>query len=108
MKRKFTQIAKSLTGFTIPVFGGGVSWKPIETDRDIIRKLMTFLEDRRALYNPYDIEMPEYVSRSILEIRKEITDMLQRIGENPDISPHLRAMRAACRKYLDEVRDKAK
>ncbi|OGO01354.1 MAG: hypothetical protein A2Y90_00600 [Chloroflexi bacterium RBG_13_52_12] len=99
MKRKFSQVAKSLTGFSTPVFG--ISWNPPETDRDIIRKIITFLEDRRALYNPYDIEMPEYVARSIIEIRKELTEILKSIGDNPEISPHLRAMRAACRKYLD-------
>lgn len=101
MKIKFKQIAKSLTGFSTPFFG--VSWNPPETDRDIVRKLITFLEDRRALYNPYNIETPMFVDQSLLEIRKELTDTLQRIDDNPNISPHLRAMRAACRKYLNEV-----
>ena len=101
MKIPFDKVAKSLTGFSTPIFG--VSWNPPKTDRDIVRKLITFLEDRRALYNPYDIEMPVYVARSILEIRKELTAILQSIGDNPEISPHLRAIRAACRKYLDGV-----
>ena len=105
MKIKYKQIAKSLTGFSTPFFG--VSWNPPETDRDIVRKLITFLEDRRALYNPYNIETPMFVDQSLLEIRKELTNTLQRIGNNPDISPHLRAMRAACRKYLNEVRNQS-
>ena len=101
MKIKYRQIAKSLTGFSTPFFG--VSWNPPETDRDIVKKLITFLEDRRALYNPYNIETPMFVDQSLLEIRKELTNTLQGIGDNPEISPHLRAMRAACRKYLNEV-----
>jgi hypothetical protein len=101
MKRQFKKVAKSLTGFSTPVFG--ISWNPTETDRDIVRKLITFLEDRRALYNPYDIEMPEYVARSIIEIRKELTDTINKIDDNQDITPHLRAMRAVCRKYLDGI-----
>ena len=101
MKIKYKQIAKSLTGFSTPFFG--VSWNPPETDRDIVRKLITFLEDRRALYNPYNIETPMFVDQSILMIRKELTDTLQKLGDNPDISPHLRAMRAACRKYMNEA-----
>jgi hypothetical protein len=103
MKVKYKQIAKSLTGFSTPFFG--VSWTPPETDRDVVRKLITFLEDRRALYNPYNIETPMFVDQSLLEIRIELTGTLQRIGDNPDISPNLRAMRAACRKYLNEVGD---
>ncbi len=104
MKIKYKQISKSLTGFSTPFFG--VSWTPPETDRDVVRKLITFLEDRRALYNPYNIETPMFVDQSLLEIRKELTSILQRIGDNPDISLNLRAMRAACRKYLNEVGDK--
>jgi hypothetical protein len=101
MKIKYKKLAKNLTGISTPFFG--VSWNPPETDREIVRTLITFLEDRRALYNPYNIETPMFVAQSLIEIRKELTSLLQRIGDNPAISPHLRAMRAACRKYLDEA-----
>lgn len=103
MKIKYRKIAKSLTGISTPFFG--VSWNPPESDRDVVRKLITFLEDRRALYNPYNIETPIFVAHSLIEVRKELTDILQSVGDNPDVSPHLRAMRAACRKYLNEVGD---
>ena len=101
MKIKYKKLAKSLTGISTPFFG--LSWNPPETDREIVRTLITFLEDRRALYNPYNIETPMFVDQSLIEIRKELTSLLQRIGDHPEISPHLRAMRAACRKYLNEV-----
>jgi hypothetical protein len=50
MKTTFKKIAKSLTGISTPVFG--VSWTPPESDREVVRKLVVFLEDRRALYSP--------------------------------------------------------
>ena len=106
MKIKYKKLAKSLTGISTPFFG--VSWNPPETDREIVRRLITFLEDRRALYNPYNIETPMFVGQSLIEIRKELTSLLQRIGDNREISPHLRAMRAACRKYLNEVGNRDK
>jgi len=106
MKVPFKKIAKSLTGISTPVFG--ISWNPPETEREIVRKLLVFLEDRRTLYNPYNIETTMFVDQSLIEIRKELTSTLQRIGDNPDISPHLRAMRAACRKYLNEVGDQTR
>lgn len=68
-----------------------------------MRKLITFFEDRRALYNPYNIETPMWVIESVLEIRKKLTDTLEALDDNSDISPHLRAMRAACRKFMDET-----
>jgi hypothetical protein len=104
MRIKYAKIAKSLTGFSTPLFG--LSWNPPETDRSIVRKIITFLEDRRALYNPYNIETPIFVDQSLIEIRKELTDTLQNIGDNPEISPHLMAMRAACRKYLDATQSR--
>jgi len=101
MKVSFKKIALSLTGISTPVFG--ISWNPPELERDIVRKLIVFLEDRRALFNPFDIEMPVYVDRSIIEIRHELTEILKVLGENSDISQHVRALRAACRKFLDEI-----
>ena len=103
MKISFKKIAKSITGFSTPFFG--VSWSPPESDREVVRSLITFFEDRRALYNPFNVETPELVIRSVLEIRKELTNTLQKLGDNQDICPHLRAMRAACRKFLDQAEE---
>lgn len=99
MRIKFSKILKRLTGISTPVFG--VSWNPPDSDREIVRRLTAFLEDRRVLYNPYDLEMPMYVDESLVEIRRELTRLLQTIDDDSGIPPHLRAMRAACRKYLD-------
>ena len=104
MKITFKNIAKSLTGISTPVFG--VSWKPPETDRNIVRKLVIFFEDRRALYNPYDVETPHWVIDSVLEIRRKLTETLASIDQDSDIALHLRAMRAACRKFMDEAEHK--
>ena len=101
MKIKYKHIARSLTGFSIPVFG--VSWNPPVTDRQIARELIAFLEDRRVLYNPFELENPRYVVESVLEIRRVLTEMLQRLEDDSDIGSHLRAIRAACRKFLNQV-----
>lgn len=101
MKINFKRIAKRLTGISTPFFG--VSWTPPDTHREVARKLITFLEDRRALYNPYDMETPVWVIESVLEIRRRLTETLGALDEDADISPHLRAMRAACRKFMDEA-----
>jgi len=101
MKVSFKEIAKSLTGISTPF--GGVSWKPPETERGVVRKLLVFLEDRRALYNPYDIEMPVYVDRSIIEIRHKLTEILESLDEKSEASQHIHAMRAACRKFLNQT-----
>ena len=95
----FQRIAQRITGISTPVFG--ISWNPPEEKRDIVRRLVTFLEDRRALYAGYDFEHGPWVEQSVLEMRAEITKTLKACPEDDHLTGPLRAMRAACRKFLD-------
>jgi hypothetical protein len=101
MKVSFKRIAHSLADDSVPVFG--VSFKPSEAEREIVRKLIAFLEDHRVLYNPFDIEMPQYVEQSITEIRRELTGILETLDDDSEISQHVRAMRLACREFLKQM-----
>ncbi len=100
MKLTFEKITKRLTGISIPVFG--VSWNPSEPDRDVAKKIVFYLEDRRALFHPYDTEVPYHVIESVMQIREYLTDLLQKIETDSELVSNIRVMRAACRKYLDE------
>jgi hypothetical protein len=103
MKYKFRELTSRLTGVSIPVFG--VSWTAPEPERKVVRDLLVFLEDRRALYNPYAFEIDTQVSDSVLEIRKELTEAIRRLPETSNAVPLLRALRASCREYLNSVND---
>jgi hypothetical protein len=98
----FKQIASRITGISIPIFG--VSWNPPESQRDIVRQIFIFLEDRRALYNDFAHELNHEVSKSVFAIRSELTAALKRLPENSEATPCFKAMRAACREYLDNAR----
>jgi hypothetical protein len=106
VKIGYRQLRKRLTGISTPF--GGASWIPPEPDRDIVRRLMTFLEDRRVLYTNYSLEVPDWVTKSVLEIRQELTAILKSLDEDSPIVPHLKAMRAACRKFLDQTQGQAR
>jgi hypothetical protein len=95
----FKELAGRITGISIPIFG--VSWNPPTTERQIVRETFVFLEDRRALYNDYAHEMEHEVAESVLAIRAELTAALKRLPEESEAAPCFRAMRAACREYLD-------
>jgi hypothetical protein len=97
----FKEIAGRLTGFSTPVFG--VSWNPPESERGIARRVIAFLEDRRVLYNPYHIEIDDQVTSSVLDIRQALTTEIGSLDAQSELAAHLRAMRAACRKYLDDT-----
>lgn len=97
---KFKEIIKRLNGISTPVFG--VSWNPNQTDKDHAREVITYLEDRRVLYAPSEMEQPHYCVQSVLEIRRFLTQKIAGT-HGKDLQDSLRAMRAACRKFLDTV-----
>lgn len=100
---KFTEILArtKVTGISIPIFG--IQWTPIEPEVTKARRIVAFLEDRRVLYAPSEMEVPEHCVESVLEIRKFLTAELGSIDSNTELAKNIRAMRASCRKFLNEV-----
>lgn len=81
----------------------GVSWNPSKRHKDIANKLMTFLEDRRVLFNPYELENPVHCQQSVIQIREFITELLFDVDTDTEIAIALRMIRASCRKFLDTI-----
>ena len=98
----FDLIKSRLTGLSCPVFG--LSWNPPESDRTVARRLLRFFEDRRVLYNPSEMEVRKHCVLSVLEIRDKSTSELESLNSEDLIGP-IRALRAACRKFLNSVGD---
>ena len=101
VKLTFKELTSRLTGFSIPIFG--VSWQPEESDVKIAKRVVNFLEDRRVLYSPYDLEVPRHCVSSILEIRRMLTDEIGKLSQKKDLFNDLQLLRSACRKFLDEI-----
>jgi len=99
---KFSEVARRLTGISCPIFG--ISWDPGEAKVSSARRVLTYLEDRRVLYVPSEVEVPDHCVDSILDIRRFLTTELGHLDDkDEDIAPHLRAMRASCRAFLDRT-----
>lgn len=97
---KFREIASRLTGISSPIFG--VSWNPAAAEVTVARRVIAFLEDRRVLFVDESLEVPEHCVTSVIEVRRYLTSEIQQLPEG-ELSSSLRAMRAACRKFLDAV-----
>lgn len=95
------QLVSRLRGLSF--LGSGASWQSPEAERDVARRVVTFFEDRRVLYNPYRVEVPEHCVESVIEIRRFLTDELGDLYNDDGIAENLRAMRAACRQFLNTV-----
>ena len=98
---KFSEIVKKVTGFSTPIFG--VSWNPPESERSVAKRIIAQLEDRRVLYNPSEMEVPDHCVMSVIDMRRMLSQELGTLDENSALAMSLRAMRAACRKFLDSV-----
>lgn len=102
VKIKVAELAKRITGFSVPLFG--LQWNPSKSERETVRAFLTFLEDRRVLYTPWHLEVEGEVERSVLAIRKQCNESLAELGEgSPAVWP-IRMIRSACRAFLDEPR----
>lgn len=98
---KFSEIANRLTGISTPL--GGVSWQATELEVSAARRVVSFLEDRRVLYAPDEMEVPSHCVHSVMDIRHFLTSELGKLDAGSEFAASLRAMRAACRKFLDRV-----
>lgn len=98
---KFQEALSRLTGISIPLFG--VQWNPPDADRAVARRVLTFLEDRRVLYVPSEMEIPSHGVQSVIEIRRFLTSELGQLTSNGQLARCLQDMRAACRKFLNAV-----
>jgi hypothetical protein len=100
---KFREIASRLTGISSPIFG--VSWNPPAAELTVARRVIAFLEDRRVLFADESIEVPSHCVSSVLELRRYLTSEIQQLADS-ELCRSLRAMRAACRKFMESVDDR--
>ena len=100
IKLKGRELANRLTGISTPI--GGIHWKPPVNERDRARRLLAYLADQQALHNPYDREIGSFIVQSILDISERLTRDIEALSTDSLLRKILRAMQAACRKFLDE------
>ncbi len=100
---KYTEVANRITGISCPFFG--ISWEPSETERRIAKRIIIYLEAKRVLYSPYELETVYPTVESVVEIKNKLTDEIPKMKENGELNQYTRAMRNACNKFLSRCRD---
>lgn len=94
----FKEIASRLTGFSVPVFG--VQWNPPEAEVAVARRVISLLEDRRVLYAPHALEIPDHCVQSANEIRRELTTEIGKLGGESQLRAWLQGIRRAARDFV--------
>jgi hypothetical protein len=86
---------------SLGAFGFSAGWVWAPSDADVVRGLLVFLEDRRALAYGHIREDVEHVVSSVLEIRKELIKTLRALTPDSGASRSIRRLREACVAFLD-------
>jgi hypothetical protein len=100
IKLKGRELDTRLTGILTHM--GGISWKPPVDEQDKARRLLVYLAGQRALHYPYDREIGSFVVQSVLDTSERLTRDIEALSMDSLLRKILRAMQAACRKFLDE------
>lgn len=92
---------RSLNGFSIPWLG--FSWDNNTTSKEYFENLLFYLESKRILVNPREMEIKEQCIDSVLEIKRVLTQLPVEIKFTSNDRGFLRTMVQACNHYLDAV-----
>jgi hypothetical protein len=98
LKRR--ELAARLIGIRTPI--GGIDWEPPPEEQDRARRVLTYLANQQALWDPYDIAISSFVTQSIVDLRGELRSDLEELPADSVLHEALRAMHAACRHFLEE------
>ena len=81
----------------------GVQWEQKDDDREIARRVLNLLADRRLLWKDFTVEVEVHCVGSAIQIRRELGRHL----DNPEISAPLaarvRLLQTLFRSFIDEL-----
>jgi hypothetical protein len=94
-----------LKAFTFSLFGASATWEMTEENKNVARKIIRFLEDRRLLFgprgqNPHD---PVYCLESARQIRTYLGEQFQAGEPGKGLTQAVQEMRRACRRFIDQA-----
>ena len=91
-----------LNGFSTSL--GGISWNKTTSSKEMFSRLMFFLESKRILVNPIELEFKDWCIESVLEIKQQLVKITQELKLKDFDADIIRNMIDACNDYLDTVK----
>ena len=90
-----------LNGISVPI--GGISWEYTESGQKGIQEMFYYLESKRLLINPKEMEKKEWSEKSAIEIKNKLVDILSRYKYDQSIITIIKQMVDACNEFLDNM-----
>mgnify|MGYP004425854539 CR=1 FL=1 len=79
-----------LNGISVPI--GGISWEYTESGQKGIQEMFYYLESKRLLINPKEMENKEWSEKSAIEIKNKLVDILSRYKYDQNIITIIKQM----------------
>lgn len=93
---------RRLVGLSIGQLGGP-QWEYKDDDREIARRVLNTLGDRRLLWRDFSLEIEEHCVSSANEIRRQLGDHLDNPEIGHDLAVKIRLMQKLFRDFVSEV-----
>ena len=90
-----------LNGFSTSF--GGISWNKTTSSKEMFSRLLFFLESKRILVNPIELEIKDWCVESVLEIKQQLVNITQEVKLKDFDADRIRNLVDACNNYLDTV-----
>lgn len=81
----------------------GVQWESKDDDREIARRVINLLEDRRMLWKDFRYEIEEHCVSSANQVRRDLGDLINNPAIGTSLTPQLKALQQLFRSFVDEV-----
>lgn len=88
-----------LTGISL----WGAQWEHKDDDKEVARRALNLLGDRRMLWKDFSLEIEEDCVRSADYARRELGELLNNPEISDGLSAQLKALQASFRGFMDEV-----
>ena len=90
-----------INGISIPV--GGISWEYTESKKKGIQEIFYYLESKRILTNPIEMEIKEWSEKSAIELKNKLVETLSKYEYDQITAKTIKAMVDACNEFLDDM-----
>lgn len=90
-----------INGVSIPV--GGISWEYTESKKKGIQEMFYYLESKRILTNPMEMEIKEWSEKSAIEIKNKLVEILSKYEYDRITVKIIKAMIDTCNEFLDDM-----
>lgn len=81
----------------------GLQWEKKDDDKEVARRALNLLEDRRMLWADFSREIEEHCVRSAEQARRDIGVLIDNPEISKDLAKQLKAMRTLFRTFMDDV-----